>query len=82
MFINVIKYLNYFVFVYFKDGLLSTKVWLNKGHEVVTTALPSSSSSHDVTDSSDMRHVEVLTHAYLGIIFGEPGWPYPEVHAQ
>ena len=63
------------------DGLLSTKVWLNKGKEVATTtvALPSSTPP-DATDSShDVSHLEVFAHAYLGIIFGEPGWPYPEV---
>lgn len=50
---------------------------------------PSSSSAEtstapqDTTDSSPapkpVPRMDLLAHAYLGIIFGEPGWPYPEV---
>ena len=29
--------------------------------------------------SPEMSLVDVLSHSFLGIIFGEPGWPYPEV---
>lgn len=30
----------------------------------------------------DVNLTEVLVHGYLGIIFGEPGWPYPEVQCE
>lgn len=91
--------------VIFTAGLVSTKVWLEKGKEVAVdttaakpspspslpshTPTPSTSSAesstkpHDTTDSSPaskpVPRMDLLAHAYLGIIFGEPGWPYPEV---
>jgi hypothetical protein len=72
---------------------MSTKVWLLKGKEVAmeTDEKPPSPSTtespkttpQDSTDTSpapkDVSRLELLAHAYLGIIFGEPGWPYPEV---
>ena len=43
-----------------------------------------SAEAVDTTDFQrkleDASLADVLVHGYLGIIFGEPGWPYPEVH--
>jgi len=69
-------------------GLMSTKVWLKRGSEVVTgvgsrSAAEVSTKALDTTDFKqklqDASLTDVLVHGYLGIIFGEPGWPYPEV---
>ena len=69
-------------------GLMSTKVWLKRGAEVATglgsrSAAQVSTESSDTTDFKqklqDASLTDVLVHGYLGIIFGEPGWPYPEV---
>ncbi|KAL9985001.1 hypothetical protein ACROYT_G007352 [Oculina patagonica] len=68
-------------------GLMSTKVWLKQGAEVATgivsrSAAQVSSEALDTTDFKqklqDASLTDVLVHGYLGIIFGEPGWPYPE----
>ena len=69
-------------------GLMSTKVWLKRGAEVATgvgsrSAAEVSTEASDTTDFKqnlqDTSLTDVLVHGYLGIIFGEPGWPYPEV---
>ena len=69
-------------------GLMSTKVWLKRGAEVATgtgsrSAAQVSDEASDTTDFQvklqDASLTDVLVHGYLGIIFGEPGWPYPEV---
>ena len=69
-------------------GLMSTKVWLKRGAEVATgigtrSAAQVSTEASDTTDFKqklqDASLTDVLVHGYLGIIFGEPGWPYPEV---
>ena len=67
---------------------MSTKVWIKHGAEVATgtgskTAAQNSAEGVDKTDFQrklqDASLTDVLVHGYLGIIFGEPGWPYPEV---
>lgn len=69
-------------------GLMSTRVWLKRGAEVATgtgskSAAQLSVEDLDTTDFKqkleDARLTDILVHGYLGIIFGEPGWPYPEV---
>ena len=69
-------------------GLMSTKVWLKRGAEVATgigsrSAAQVSSEASDITDFKqnlqDASLTDVVVHGYLGILFGEPGWPYPEV---
>lgn len=68
-------------------GLMSTRVWLKRGAEVATgtgskSAAQLSAEDLDTTDFKqkleDARLTDILAHGYLGIIFGEPGWPYPE----
>lgn len=68
-------------------GLMSTKVWLKRGAEVATGTTPrtAAQNSAEGVDSTDFQRKlqdtslsDVLVHGYLGIIFGEPGWPYPE----
>ena len=48
------------------------------------TAAQNSAEGVDSTDFQrklqDTSLSDVLVHGYLGIIFGEPGWPYPEVY--
>ena len=67
---------------------MSTKVWLKRGAEVTTGTGSRSAAqvSADALDTTDFQQklqdaslTDVLVHGYLGIIFGEPGWPYPEV---
>lgn len=70
-------------------GLLSTKVWLKRGAQVATgvgvrAAAQVSAEAVDTTDFTlqklqDADLIDVLVHGYLGIIFGEAGWPFPEV---
>jgi len=69
------------------DGLMSTKVWLKRGAEVATgmgsrSAAQVSAEEVDTTDFQqkleDASLTDLVVHGYLGIIFGEPGWPYPE----
>lgn len=68
-------------------ALLSTKAWLKRGAKAATSTdstLPAemSDKEKETTDFKqklqDVNLTEVLVHGYLGIIFGEPGWPYPE----
>ncbi|XP_001635741.2 T-complex protein 11-like protein 1 [Nematostella vectensis] len=66
-------------------GLQSTKVWLTQGSDKAsvptqTTAATSSGSGTGSVDRPDgnQTRIDILAHAYLGIIFGQPGWPYPE----
>ncbi|KAJ7383614.1 T-complex protein 11 [Desmophyllum pertusum] len=68
-------------------GLMSTKVWLKRGAEVAAgigskSAAQVSAEALDTTDFKqklqDASLPDALVHGYLGIIFGEPGWPYPE----
>lgn len=67
---------------------MSTKVWLKRGAEVATgmgsrSAAQVSAEEVDTTDFQqkleDASLSDLVVHGYLGIIFGEPGWPYPEV---
>ena len=67
---------------------MSTKVWLKRGAEVATGTSPrtDAQNSAEGVDSTDFQRKlqdtslsDVLVHGYLGIILGEPGWPYPEV---
>lgn len=67
---------------------MSTKVWLKRGAEVAAgigskSAAQVSAEALDTTDFKqklqDASLPDALVHGYLGIIFGEPGWPYPEV---
>ena len=67
---------------------MSTKVWLKRGAEVATgmgsrSAAQVSAEEVDTTDFQqkleDASLTDLVVHGYLGIIFGEPGWPYPEV---
>lgn len=69
-------------------GLMSTKVWLKRGAQVATgvgvrAAAQVSAEAVDTTDFTlqklqDADLIDVLVHGYLGIIFGEAGWPFPE----
>lgn len=68
-------------------GLMSTKVWLKRAAEVATgvgfrAAAEVSAEALDTTDFKqklqDADLIDVLVHGYLGIIFGEAGWPFPE----
>ena len=67
---------------------MSTKVWLKRAAEVATgvgfrAAAEVSAEALDTTDFKqklqDADLIDVLVHGYLGIIFGEAGWPFPEV---
>ena len=69
-------------------GLMSTKVWLKRAAELATgvgfrAAAEVSAEAVDTTDFKqklrDADLIDVLVHGYLGIIFGEAGWPFPEV---
>lgn len=70
---------------------MSTKEWLKRGAKVATSTdstLPAEISDQE-TETTDFKQklqdvtlTEVLVHGYLGIIFGEPGWPYPEVQSE
>ena len=82
------KYTKLSQLYYFSAGLISTKVWLKRGAEVATGTSPrtAAQNSAEGVDSTDFQRKlqdtslsDVLVHGYLGIIFGEPGWPYPEV---
>ena len=75
----------------FSAALLSTKAWLKRGAKAATntdSTLPAEMSDNEkeTTDFKqklqDVNLTEVLVHGYLGIIFGEPGWPYPEVQCE
>ena len=75
-------------FLPFLGGLMSTKVWLKRAAEVATgvgfrAAAEVSAEAVDTTDFKqklqDADLIDVLVHGYLGIIFGEAGWPFPEV---
>ena len=75
----------------FSAALLSTKAWLKRGAKAATgtdSTLPAgmSDKEKETTDFKqklqDVNLTEVLVHGYLGIIFGEPGWPYPEVQCE
>lgn len=68
-------------------GLMSTKAWLRRGAEVATGIGSRSAAdvSEEISDMTDFKQklqdanlTDILAHGYLGIIFGEPGWPYPE----
>lgn len=72
----------------FSAALSSTKEWLKRGAKAATSTdstLPAEmcDKERETTDFKqnlrDVNLTEVLVHGYLGIIFGEPGWPYPEV---
>ena len=79
------------VLYFFMDpsaGLMSTKAWLRRGAEVATGIGSRSAAdvSEEISDMTDFKQklqdanlTDILAHGYLGIIFGEPGWPYPEV---
>lgn len=68
---------------------MSTKVWLKRGAQVATgvgvrAAAQVSAEAVDTTDFTlqklqDADLIDMLVHGYLGIIFGEAGWPFPEV---
>ena len=68
----------------FSAALLSTKAWLKRGAKAATST--DSTLPAETTDFKqklqDVNLTEVLVHGYLGIIFGEPGWPYPEVQCE
>ena len=55
---------------------MATGVGVQSAAQVSAEALDTTDFKQKLQDAS---LTDVLVHGYLGIIFGEPGWPFPEV---
>jgi hypothetical protein len=76
------------------NGLLSTKEWMKKGHDIARNGISGRTPGVDGVDSGHsgasggndgqegtirVELVDICRHCYVGILVGEGGFPFPEV---
>jgi hypothetical protein len=65
------------------NGLLSTKEWLKRGHDIARSELDRVSEGTLQVDGHEgtirVELVDICRHCYVGILLGEGGFPFPEV---
>ncbi|CAB4007460.1 Hypothetical predicted protein [Paramuricea clavata] len=64
------------------NGLLSTKEWLKRGHDIARSELGRVSEGTLQVDGHEgtirVEFVDICRHCYVGILLGEGGFPFPE----